>query len=394
MKICYIAPGNSVHSYRWIKFFVEKGYEIHWLSFYKLLPEGFHLQAYKNFHYYETNPPLDIPLTPFLPPVSSMVRIFSVVKWIKELLRAIAPDLLHAHSVGIFGTAATMSGFHPLVATAWGSDVLVGGQSRIKRPLVKYILKKAELLTCDAQHMAEAMTRLGADEDKIRIINFGVDTRRFRPAAKDEKLLKELKSDGHPLVISLRNFYPVYDIDTLIKAVPLVLQKAPDTKFVLVGRGPDEQKLKELSQSLGVAESIRFTGPIPNEELPRYLCSADIYVSTALSDAGIAASTAEAMSCGLPVVITDSGENAKWIIGEKSGFLVPVRSPQKIAEKITRFIDDGDFRRSAGMENRKIIMEKNDYYKEMEKMEEIYIQMASKRNGRLCADEKTAAGRR
>ena len=369
MKICFLAPSNSVHSYRWIRFFVERGHDVHWLSLYRLsLDEyGLNLSSVRNLSYYETNPPL-----------TNIFRIFPAVKWLRGLLKDINPDLLHVHSVGIYGLVATMSGFHPLIATAWGSDVLVGGRSRIKRPFVKYILNRADLITCDADHMIDAMVKLGADKSKMWIIYFGIDTNRFQPAGKDEALMAQLGIAGSQAVISLRNFYPIYDIESLIRAIPLVLKAVPDAKFVIVGSGPEEENIKRLSLSLDVTGSIRFTGQILNTDLPKYLNSADVYVSTSLSDAGIAASTAEAMACGLPVVITDSGENGEWIKDGEGGFLVPVKSLEALAEKIVRLFKDDGFRTAAGAANRKTIMEKNDYYKEMAKMEKICEEIARK----------------
>ena len=384
MKICFLAAANSLHSYRWIRFFADKGHDVHWLSLYRLsLDEyGLNLNSVRNLYYYEMNPPLTIPLTLTLP-LTNIFRIFPAVKWLRGLLKDINPDLLHVHSVGIYGLVAAMSGFHPLVATAWGSDVLVRGRSRIKRPFVKYILNSADIITCDAKHMVHAMVKLGADKKKISIINFGIDTNKFRPAEKDEVLRTKLRIEGCPVVLSLRKFYPVYDIESLIKAIPIILKVLPDAKFIIVGSGPEEEYIKRLSKSLAVEESIRFTGNISNEELLKYLSFVDIYTSTALSDAGIASSTAEAMACGLPVVITDSGENSEWIKDGEGGFLVPVKSPEALAEKIVCLLKDNDLREKSGAANRKTIMEKNDYYKEMAKMEEIYDRVSG-RNSAQC----------
>jgi glycosyltransferase involved in cell wall biosynthesis len=117
---------------------------------------------------------------------------------------------------------------------------------------------------------------------------------------------------------------------------------------------------------------VRFVGWISNDELPRYLASSDIYVSTSLSDAGLSASTAEAMACGLPVIVTDSGENRVWIEDGKNGFVVPLANPKILAEKIIYLIKNKDIKARFGEINRKIIEERNNYYKEMAKMERIY----------------------
>ena len=104
----------------------------------------------------------------------------------------------------------------------------------------------------------------------------------------------------------------------------------------------------------------------------------DVYVSTSLSDAGIAASTAEAMACGLPVIVTDVADNKKWIDNGVNGFVVPVKDPKSLAEKIIYLLQNEDIRKKFGKINRKIIEERNNYYKEMEKMEDIYKELVQR----------------
>ncbi len=101
----------------------------------------------------------------------------------------------------------------------------------------------------------------------------------------------------------------------------------------------------------------------------------DVYVSTSLSDAGIDASTAEAMACGLPVVVTDVADNKKWVDNGVNGFVVPVKDPKSLAEKIIYLLQNEDIRKKFGKINRKIIEERNNYYKEMKKMEDIYKEL-------------------
>lgn len=354
MKICFLAPANSIHSYRWIKYFADKGHDVHWISFHPLAFD-------KLGNYYEIK----------AVPTKALQVAYNITET-KRIIKAAAPDVVHVHSASIYGLVGALVGFHPLVITTWGSDVLVGGKSFLRKHMVKYILRKADVITCDAYHMIDAMTKLGIDNGKIRLIYFGVDTKRFYPFGKDDSLIERLMIRDSPSIISLRTFNPVYDIETLIKAVPLVLSQASDAKFVLVGTGPLEESLKKLAGELGIMDSVRFVGRVSNEELPAYLNSVDIYVSTALSDAGIAASTAEAMACELPIVITDSGENRKWVKDGEGGFIVPVKSPEILADRITYLIKNEQLRVAFAKVNRKVIEEKNDYYNEMAKMEEIY----------------------
>ncbi len=224
IKLCFLAGADSIHSKKWIEYFANKGYEIHWIS---LVPNRF--EKIKNVKFYLLKEfqrkPLDI-----------LLNVFPVRKLIKE----IKPDIIHAHYAGVNGVLAALSGFHPFVLTAWGSDILIAAESKIVKPLIKFALNKSDLITCDAEHMREAMIKLGASS-KIEIIYFGIDTQKFSPGNKDENICKKLRIFDSPLIISLRNFEPIYDVESLIRAIPLILKEFPETKFVIAGKGSEEE---------------------------------------------------------------------------------------------------------------------------------------------------------
>jgi len=357
LKVCYLANGQSVHTQKWVRYFADRGYNVHLVTFNETRRiEGVKVRNLRYFSKW-----------------AYPSRIIEVKRAVKE----IDPDVLHAHYVSHYGMYGALSGLRPFVVSAWGSDVLIEPEkSRIKKFVVKYVLRKADVITCDAEHMREAMRRLGAVSEKVNLINYGVDTRKFTPSGKNEKLMAELGIYASPAVISLRNLEPLYDVESLINSIPLVLKEIPESKFVIAGRGSEENRLKELVRSLGVSENTLFVGFIPNDELPRYLTSIDVYVSTALSDAGLSAATAEAMACGLPVVITDVADNRKWVEDGVNGFLVPTKDPKSLAERIIYLLKNEGIMRKFGKINRRIIEERNDYYKEMKKMESIYEGLA------------------
>lgn len=359
MKLCFLAGANSIHSYRWIKYFAEAGHEVAWVSL-----------AASQFD--------DLPCVRFheVIPASGMFGLANAVIQVRKIVAATRPDILHVHSVGTYGLLGLLTGFSPMIATPWGSDVIYGKESRLKRPLIARALRQAALITCDAWHMRDEVMRFGVPAERIHIVNFGIDSRRFSPRGRDLAIRAKLELGDAPTVISLRNFDPVYDLPSLLRAIPLVLARVPDARFVIVGRGPLEAELKALAGELGITSQVRFVGFIPNAELPDYLSAMDVYVSTSLSDAGIAASTAEAMACGLPVVVTDSGENGRWIEDGGNGFLVPVSQPQVLAEKVLCLLADSGLRERMGRAGRATIQERNDYETEMAKMAGLYQQLA------------------
>ena len=297
---------------------------------------------------------------------------------VMRIARQIRPDLVHAHYLAHFGIVGGLltrvTGFHPLVLTAWGSDVLLQSTGR-RRALVGSALRQADCVTCDSPHMVPHLVELGAAPESVAIINFGVDTERFRPRMPERDIRVELGMGDAPTVISLRSLRSVYDVETVIRAVPAVLKTVPDALFVIASEGSERTKLETLSESLGVAWRVRFVGALPHEVLPDWLNSADVYVSTSRSDAGIAASTAEAMACGLPAVVTDFGDNGSWVKNGETGYLFPCGDYHALAERLILLLGDVELRQRLGDEGRRIITERNSYQGEMKKMENIYLEL-------------------
>ena len=363
LKLCFIAAGNTPHSSRWINFFYNHGHEVHWVSlspFTEMIGDGIKTYEFdpKGFK------------------INKFFRLPYAISKIRGLVKRINPDLMHIHSVGTYGLLGSVAGFHPVFVTAWGSDVLFAGRSFLKGLFVKHTLYNSELITCDAEHMKQAMIDMGVCEEKIMTIYFGTDTEKFFPREKSNALRRSLGINGKPMVISIRNLEALYDVETLLRAAPLVLEHVPDAIFVVGGDGRQRHFLEGLAGSLGIGKSVVFTGPIPNDKLPEYFSSADVYVSTSLSDAGLAASTAEAMACGIPVVVTDSGENNLWVEEGKGGFLVPVKHPYAMAERITYLLQNSFEANRFGLYNRTVIEKRDNYYVEMAKMENIYRKIA------------------
>ena len=373
MKIAYLANCQSSHTKRWMNYFKMRGHEV-----FAITSEADDALDVKQYSLKR-----GIPI-PIAKAESSFKYAISpcAISYVKGILAKERPDILHAHYASNYGYIGARTGFHPFVLTAWGSDILInpGQYGGILGRMVNGALTKADTITCDADHMVGAMTKLGADESKIHVVYFGTDPKKFTPEKRSAEIREKI-SGGHSdsaIVFSIRNLEPIYDIETFVRAVPLVLAKVPDARFVVAGKGSQADFLKGLAESLKVSGSVVFTGPIPFEEVPNYVASADIYVSTSLSDAGLSASTAEAMASGLPVVITDFGDNKKWVTDGENGYLIPLKSPESLAEKLIYLLKHKAVREKFGRANRAIIEDRLNYWKAMDGMEKLYVDLTER----------------
>jgi glycosyltransferase involved in cell wall biosynthesis len=364
MKICYLANAQSVHTQKWVKFFADKGHEVHLISF-----EKAHIG--KNIIVHNLKRPFGLRFG-----LDFLFKL-ACARNIKRLIEKINPDILHAHYLLDYGLYGALCGFKPFVVTSWGSDALFIPSEGLRRHIVKsciakYVLGKADLVTGDSESLMMAVVSLGVHERKANLIIHGVDLRMFHPIDNMEKFKKDLGvPQSYQVVISTRNLEPIYDVVTLIKAVPYVLDECPNTYFLIVGDGTSRHSLEELAFKLSVTENVRFIGSVANEEMPKFLGLSDIYVSTSLSDTR-SVSLLEAMACELPVVVTDLEGNIEWIENGTNGFLFHKGDFRALAEKILFLLRNEDTRRKFGVVNRSIAEKEGDYQKEMSKMEKLY----------------------
>ena len=366
MRICFLGDFHSVHVLRWVKFFAGR-HEVHLISL-EPLPGG--LSSVRTHDY------LEMEVRVHLVPRKGLSKLLGPYR-VRKLIEAIRPDIVHAHYITHYGYLGAKSGFHPLIMTAWGTDVLIEShETMIKSHQVKYALRKADIVTCDGENTAGALKKLMADERRIRRIYFGVDTKKISPDRRIRGFYdSHKKSESDKVVINLRGFADIYDPGTFIRAVPAVLERHPGTIFVMARESEKRQAYERMAESLGIAHAIKFVGDISPDELPTHLASADIYVSTSLSDSGLSASTAEAMASGLAVVSTDVGDISNWIQDGKNGFIIPKGDWKALSEKMLLLLDNEELRASFGREARKTIETRQDYYNEMSKVERLYEEM-------------------
>lgn len=373
MRLCYVGDLSNIHTRRWVRFFGEEGHEVHVISTKPAETSKLsEVSVHWVFNHRIGNYLVDL--------ILGFLSIPGQVRKLRHLFQEIRPDVVHVHYLNESLFFALLTGFRPVVLTAWGSDILISPRkSWIRRQIVKYTLMRLDLMTCDAGHVKAEMVSLGADPEKVKLIFFGTDVQRFHPGRRDPILRERLAPGDAPVVISTRRLEPLYDIETLLRAVPGVLARFPKAIFWIGGSGPQSESLRAMAAKLGVDDSVRFLGALSEEKLPTYLASSDVYVSTALSDAGIAASTAEAMACGTPVVITDVAANSEWVEDGNQGLLVRPRDARMLGEGIARLLESPDLRTRMGRAARQVIVERNNLQKEMLKMEGLYQELSEAR---------------
>lgn len=363
MHIFYLAPANSPHSRRWIRWFADEGHTITWLSAHPDQGDSVADTAPRVLLQGQRNP----------------LRWSNWLLNVSREVRRTNPDLVHTLSMG---TNAALSlavpKRYPLILSAWGSDLATDLQPAWRRAVVGLAAKRARLLTCGADHLRRQLISLGIDDALVHTVNVGVDHGRFSGVYKlrRQRFANGVLAHSPIRIVSLRNFDTVYDHPTLLRAIAALKANSILVTAKLYGSGPTLTQTKEMARSLGIDDIVIFCGPYTADKLPSILDEADLYVSTATSDAAIAASTAEAMSAGLPVLCSDAADNKAWISDRVNGRLFPAGDHRILADLIADVAKDHSPIVGWSAKGRDTVLARFDYQAEMRKMGLLYEMVA------------------
>ncbi|MCW3072810.1 MAG: glycosyl transferase group 1 [Bacteroidetes bacterium] len=312
MRICYFADGESIHVQRWCRHFASLGHEVHLISF--------------------KNVEIENVQTHFISSGSIAVsggnwKVLLKFREVKALLKKIKPDILHAHYATSYGITGALCGFHPYVITALGSDVLISPQrSILYRMLLKFAFSKADWITAMADHMRNAMIRMGVPPSKTDTVPFGIDPEIFNDKGRSLPAVKFV-------ITSTRNFEPVYNIPHLINAVAMAKEKLHNLQLNMIGAGSLKPEIEALIAEKGLNAQVKFFGKVPQPVIAETLRESHLFITVSLSD-GNNISLNEAMACGAFCIATDIPANTQWIEDGKNGFLVQVNDVKGLVEKI------------------------------------------------------------
>lgn len=367
LKICYIADPNSIHTERWLRYFVNRGHEIH------LIPLTDFNKKISGIIYH--NLKIKFKAIPKLRTMEKVIRL-------KQLIKRISPDIIHGHYVSGGGYLSYLSGFKPLVITAWGSDIYsYPKQTFIEKMLTRRTLQNADLITVDSNDLRNKAIELGACEEKSYIIQFGVDTKLFHPGYNVSNLKRELGiKDDEKVIFSPRTMKPIYNIDKIIRVFKLLQKNFSNLKLILKMYLEKDEEYKKyierLVKKLGVREQTIFIGQVEYSTMAKLYNLSDVVVSISSTD-GTPVSILEAMACGCNIVASNIPSLREWIKDSWNGYLVNVEDPEKISRKVERCLSiKYDERQKIINRNLNIIKEKADYYSNMKEMEKLYSSLA------------------
>ncbi len=232
LRVLGIGNVRSIHLLRWARTVSAAGHDVHLAS--------------------DREPREDDPPTNFhairslgLATRVPFARRAAIAPALGRLARRLDADVVHAHYLLPYGYWAARSGARPLVVSPWGTDALVHGQEE-GRPRAEEAVRAADLVVVNSKALERASLELGAPAARIRNVLWHVDLDGFAPERADPNLRSSLGWPDDALVIlSLRNFRPDTNIDTLVGGLRPLAEEEPRARLLLAGdTGPLRQDLE------------------------------------------------------------------------------------------------------------------------------------------------------
>lgn len=200
-------------------------------------------------------------------------------------------------------------------------------------------IRWASAILLPSQAARQELDKLGAAEEKLRVIYHGIDTERFVPLDVVEEHPFTLLFVGR-LESSKGLFY-------LIEAMKTLVGQGLNIRLKIVGRGSEYNTLTELCRRYSLDQNVQFLGYVEDDELPEVYATSDLFVHPSLYEKGhftevFGLVLAEAMACGLPVLSTRNGGLAEVVLEGKNGFFIEQRNSGDIAANIKRLYERPD----------------------------------------------------
>ena len=301
-----------------------------------------------------------------IPDLGRSIRPVADLKALASLYRLIRRgryEIVHTHSskAGVLGRLAAWLAGTPIIVHTLHSLVFHDYQPwivnrawwAVKRafaPITDHYLSVADAISEKA--IAEGI----APRERFTTVYSGMELDWFlsfngkRGAVRDE-----LGIPQDALVVGkVARLSPLKGHEQLLEAAPGIVAAHPDVRFLLIGDGDLHEEVRERARALGLAENFVLPGLMPRERIPEMLSAMDIVVHTSLRE-GLPRALPQALAMGKPCVAVDLDGAPEVVIPGQTGYLVPAKDAQALAEAVTRLLSDPELRSRMGAAGRELV---------------------------------------
>ncbi|MCA1060805.1 glycosyltransferase [Rossellomorea aquimaris] len=365
MKVLLLAPAKNVHTKKWLEYYSSQGIKVVNIS----------LANHKDDHPDDT---LENVRRIYLDlKFNHKVSYIFTVSTLKKIITEEKPDLVHSHYASSYGLIGALANFKPYIVSVWGSDIYeFPKKNMLTKSILTFALQKADYICATSPALEKETRKYSKEGQPIHITPFGVDMNKFKP------VVKNISGKGFRIGLAKR-MEPKYGVDYLLRGYKLFLDKLGEVdkseiNLSLAGEGVYMEEYKKLAISLGIDTSVQFLGQIHHGDIPEFITSMDVMVISSLIES-FGVSAVEAQACGVPVVATNVGGLPDVVIDDQTGYIVPSKNPEAIAEKLFHLYSDASRRKRLGENGRKHVITHYDWQENSKRMSDLYNEIVYKK---------------
>lgn len=313
---------------------------------------------------FDDNEPYAIYRQPF--PFKRANRFANEMRWGAWLAsRASKFDVLHCGNIRPVGYPVYLTHVarkKPYLVYVNGGDLLrerkKAKSDRVKRVTARGILGGASGIVATSEWVAslsrEVLALTGVEKPPpVAALGLGTDPVQFHPSRDTGSLRRRWDVGEAPLLLTVARLVPHKGQDNVIRALAVLRHQFRDLRYVLVGEGHDEQRLRDLARELHVEDRVGFVGPMRDDELPEAYATSTLYVGISRIDRevnaeGYGISFLEAAASGVPSVAGDSGGVRSAVRDGETGIVVPPESVEAITSAIRTMLVEEHRRKAMG----------------------------------------------
>jgi 1,2-diacylglycerol 3-alpha-glucosyltransferase len=233
-----------------------------------------------------------------------------------------------------------------------------------------WVYGKAESLIYPSEMARNLLDKLSDKNQPSAIVSNGINLKQFQWMDVGDFYSRFNIPENKIKILFVGRLFPEKSVDTLIKAVPHIIKKHPETHVMIVGGGHLRKKLEKLAQTLGVSENITFLGLVTEEDKIHAYNASDIFVLPSLAELeGMV--VLEAMACGKPIIVSDAEMSASRYFVDGNGFLFKTQDHADLAHQVLKLITDANLRKKLGEASLEKIKQ-YDINKSVDLLEEVY----------------------
>lgn len=312
----------------------RRGHEIHFITYSQ--PVRLALLN-PNVHYHEVNVP-EYPLFHYQPyELALSSKLVDMVKLYKIEVLHVHYAIPHAYAGYMAKQMLKNEGIYlPMITTLHGTDITLVGNHPFYKPAVTFSINKSDYVTSVSQSLKDDTLKLFKIKNKIKVIPNFIELEKESMDSHATCQRYVMAKDNERIITHISNFRKVKRIPDIIK-IFYNIQKTIPAKLMMVGEGPEKEKAEALCVELGIYDKVIFFGN--SNEIDKILSFTDLFLLPSETESfGLAA--LEAMSCGVPVISSNSGGLPEVNFDGVSGYLSDVGNVDEMAANAIKILEN------------------------------------------------------